>query len=147
MVRGKGPQQAVDTLSKTEIETLRDEQQELKSTIREASDADRAIGVDISALQKRSDHIDRQIDLKTPQEARGKEKDKLYNEEKNIEDFLVRGMPTRYEMDHPARCPGAVRKHMKWTNDTKEAVSRYVQIQRILRPEEPKSVEALRKDK
>ena len=64
-----------------------------------------------------------------------------------IEDRLVVGMPTRYEMDHPARCPGAVRKHLAWLSRNNPLIERYVEIQKILRPEEPKSVEALRKDK
>lgn len=135
-------------LSKTEIDTLEDEKREIQATIRESEDKDRAVGVDVSQLKNRSNQIDRALESRAVEEARGSSKDKLVREEREIEDFLVNsGMPTQYEMDHPARCPGAVRKHLKWLERTRKAVARYVELQRILRPEEPKSVEALRKEK
>ena len=140
--------QAVAPLSQTEIHSLEDEQKELENTIREAEDKDRAVGVDVTQLKNRSRQIDRALETRAVEEVRGVSKDKLIREEREIEDFLVgSGMPTRYEMDHPARCPGAVRKHLSWLNRTGKAVARYVEIQKILRPEEPKSIEALRKEK
>ena len=140
--------QSTAPLSQTEINSLEDERKELESTIRESEDKDRAIGVDVSQLRNRSNQINRALESRVVEEVRGVSKDKLIREEREIEDFLVSsGMPTQYEMDHPARCPGAVRKHLKWLDRTRKAVSRYVEIQKILRPEEPKSVEALRKDK
>ena len=148
MVRGKGAVLAPkEILSSSEIAGLRDEQKELESTIRESEDGDRAVGVDISALKRRSAQIEHAIETRTPEEAKGKAKDSLVREERELEDFIANGMPSRYEMDHPARCPGAVRKHQMWCNRTDKAVRRYVEIQKILRPGEPKSVEALRKEK
>jgi hypothetical protein len=161
MVRGKGAApgtvefqkqaaaaQKTAPLSHTEIATLEDEQKEIQSTIREAEDKDRAVGIDVAQLKARADHIDRELEARAVESVRGVNKDKIVREEREIEDFLVSsGMPTQYEMDHPARCPGAVRKHLKWLDRTRKAVARYVEIQKILRPEEPKSIEALRKEK
>lgn len=140
--------QSKTPLSRTEIDTLEDEKKEIQATIRESEDKDRAVGVDVSQMKSRVNQIDRALESRAVEEARGSSKDKLIREEREIEDFLVNsGMPTQYEMDHPARCPGAVRKHLKWLDRTRKAIARYVEIQKIIRPEEPKSVEALRKEK
>ncbi len=152
MVRAKGnsavAEKPKEILSYTERAGLEDQKKELQSAIRESEDKDRAMGIDINEAKRKIQNIDRAIEDRSVDEARGVSKDKLVREEREIEDFLVSsGMPTRYEMDHPARCPGAVRKHLKWLDRTRKAVGRYVEIQKILRPEEPKSVEALRKDK
>lgn len=151
MVRGQGKsavqERPQETLSKTEIQGLENEKRELESVIKEAEDKDRAVGVDINQIRRKIQNIDNAIEERMPDTARGVKKDSLIREEREIEDKLVDGMPTRYEMDHPARCPGAVRKHLKWLSVNKSRIERYVQIQRIIRPDDPKSVEALRKDK
>jgi len=83
----------------------------------------------------------------TPGNIRAIEKDKLIKEEKELEDAIAKGMPTFYEMRQPTKNPGAVRKHMAWSRRNKQNIARYKQIQRILRPLEPKSIEVLRKEK
>lgn len=168
MVRGKGTgitaepgtvefrQQAYEEstkkfLSQSEVKELTEERDHLQISVNEAEGAgpgsSRAGSIDVSRNKARINQIDRSIETRTPQEARGKAKDSLVREENEIEERLIVGMPTRYEMDHPARCPGAVRKHLAWDARNKGLIERYVEIQQILRPEEPKSVEALRRDK
>ena len=154
MVRSKGnsavAEKPKELLSQTEIETLRDEQRDIQNSINEAKSADgssRAGAIDVNKLQGKVNHIEKSIQDRTPEQARGKAKDSLHREEIEIEDRLTIGMPTRYEMDHPARCPGAVRKHLAWLKRNNPLIERYVEIQKILRPEEPNSIEALRKDK
>jgi hypothetical protein len=56
-------------------------------------------------------------------------------------------MPTRDEMNHPAKNPGAVRKHMRWDVRNKPLIERFRTIQRLINPDEPESIENLRKDK
>jgi len=50
-------------------------------------------------------------------------------------------------MDHPAKCPGAVRKHMKWLNVNNEFIEEWRNLQRLLNPGEEESIEMLRKDR
>lgn len=159
MVRGTGraaPAQDApitksgEMLSQTEVNNLLDDKRELESTIKEIQDSGgstRAGAVDIATIQRKIRNIDNAIADRMPEEVGGVRKDSLIREERAIEDALTDGMPTRYEMDHPARCPGAVRKHLAWLNRNNPKITRYVQIQKILRPEEPKSVEALRREK
>ena len=134
------------TLSQTELAGLEDQKKELEATIRESEDGDRAKGADVSELRRQVSRIDHAIETRMPEEARGKSKDALVREEREIEDRLIVGMPTRYEMENPHKCPGAVRKHMAWDARNTKLIRRYVEIQRILRPEEPKSIEELRSE-
>lgn len=138
-------------LGESEIKELTEEKEHLQVSIDQASEAgpgsSRAGGVNIESNRARIRQINNALETRSPHEAKGRAKDSLIREENEIEDRLIIGMPTRYEMDHPARCPGAVRKHLAWLNRNNQLIERYVEIQRILRPEEPKSVEALRKDK
>lgn len=154
MVRGKGTGVATppkELLSQTEIATLNDEKRDLQSTLNELKEADgssRAGSVDTIAIQGKIKHIDRAIEDRVVHDImRGAKKDSIIREERDIEDRLVIGMPTAYEMDHPSRCPGAVRKHMAWNARNDALIRRYVEIQKILRPLEPKSIESLRKEK
>jgi DNA gyrase/topoisomerase IV subunit A len=159
MVRGKGPQAgtvefqkeaariaSTASLSDSEEKGLLDEKKELQAVIGEASDSDRAKGVDVGQIQNRIKKIDMELEKRAVEEIRGSGKDKYYREEREIEEKLVVGMPTRYEMENPHKCPGSVRKHMAWDARNKALIYRYVEIQRILRPEEPKSIEELRSE-
>lgn len=147
MVRGQKKTQ--EYLSPSEHQALNDEKQELRATIKEieegAGEGSRSVSVD--QLRKEEAKIDRMISERTPVNVRAIEKDKLAKEEKELEEAIAEGMPTRYEMQQPSKNPGAVRKHMEWDRRNFKNISRYVQIQRILRPMEPKSIEVLRKER
>ena len=151
MVRSKGSSAVMEKkeiLSHSEIQGLKEEKHDLEVSIQEAKESHGASrNIDVAQAQAKIRRIDHAIEIREVPEARGLKKDSLVREEREIEDRLVVGMPTRFEMDHPARCPGAVRKHLSWLSRNNPLIERYVEIQKILRTEEPKSVEELRTDK
>ena len=149
MVRGKGTPKEI--LAQSEVETLRDEQREIETTIKEASAANgstRGGAVDVNRLRAKSQYIDKAIEERSAREVRGKEKDKLFSEEREIEDRISRGIPTTYEMDRPAKNPGAVDKHLNWLKRNDADIRRYAEIQKLKGPnEERKYIDQLRKEK
>lgn len=149
MVRGQKKQK--EYLSPSELINLNDEKAELRSTLKEleegAGSGNRGSEVQAGQLNREIARIDNAINERTPVKARGIEKDALLKEEKELEEAIAAGMPTRFEMRRPTENPGAVRKHMEWGKRNQSRIERYVKIQRILRPMEPKSIEVLRKDK
>jgi hypothetical protein len=140
----------VEYLSPSERESLEVEKQELKATLREmksSGSGTQAEQIDRDRLKKEIDYLDHAIDVRTPKEPRGVAKDKLAKEERELEEAIAEGMPTRFEMRRPSQNPGAVRKHMSWSQRNAQRINRYREIQRLLRPLEPKSIESLRKDR
>lgn len=147
-----GPRSKKKVLSVNELEGLKDERKEATIVLAEAEQY--GVGtpgeqIDKAKVAAEIAHYDQEIQDGSPKKLVAKTKDSLVREERELEEQFKRGMPTRYEMDHPGRCPGAVRKHMSWLNNNEKPgfISRYVQIQRSLRPGEEKSVEELRKDR
>ena len=139
-------------LSTTELAGLESEKRELEGALKEAEgygEGTPGAQLDKSKIQAEIKHYENEIHAGTPGRITGKTKDSLYREEKELEEVFQKGLPTRYEMDHPGKCPGAVRKHMFWLNENEKSgrVSRYREIQRTLRPGEERSIETLRKDK
>jgi hypothetical protein len=150
--RASATRKKKEVLSVTELEGLKAEKRDLENTLADAEGF--GIGtageqVDKAKIKAEIAHYEREIHEGSPGRIAGKTKDSLYREEKELEEQFKKGMPTKYEMDHPGKCPGAVRKHMYWLNENEKSgyVNRYRQIQRILRPGEEKSIETLRKDK
>ena len=146
--RGKQQKQAEEYLSESERVGLEDQKRELQSELdaQEKYGAE-GIAIDTGKIKKQIAGIDHAIQIRTPGKIRATEKDKLHKEEQQLEESIATGMPTLYEMRQPSKNPGAVRKHMSWTDRNKDNVKRYRQLQRMLRPGEPKSVENLRKDR
>ena len=149
MVRGKKGTKNV--LSTTEIDSLKEEKRELEHVVKESEGfgAGTQGSVDEGAVNRQINKISQSIVDGSPDKTTGKQRDSLEKEAYQLEERFKEGLPTRYEMDHPAKCPGAVRKHMKWLdrNERTGAVDRYRQIQRIMNPGEERSIEALRKDR
>ena len=146
MTRG---QKKREYLSPSELQGLNDERAELQSVKKEMAEG-AGIGArqaDVSMIDKQIAGIDRAIEERTPEKIHGLVKDKVYKEEEALEAKIALGMPTRDEMRFPTKNPGAVRKHMEWCKRNEGNISRYVAIQRQLRPMEPKSIEVLRKEK
>ena len=149
MVRSKGNQQRL--LSEAEIRGIKEEKSELESSLKEAETA--GIGtaaetINKGAIKYQIARLDKYLHEMTPGKLTGAQKDALVKREKELEDVLRVGLPSRYEMDHPSKCPGAVRKHMSWMVRCEKPgfVREYKNIQRLLRPGEEKNVEQLRKD-
>lgn len=151
MIRSRKKKTAV--LSVTEIENLKSEKRELEQALKEAEGYGAGTAgeqLDKARIKQQIAYYDRAIaEGMPPSRIAGKTKDSLYREEKELEEQFKKSLPTRYEMEHPAKCPGAVRKHLKWLNENEKTgyVDRYREIQRILRPGEEKSIESLRKEK
>lgn len=151
MVRGSGKQKQL--LSVAETATLNDEKKELELTLKETEGygkgTERDGAVDVSRIRMQIDRIDKAIEEGRPGRLTSMQKDALLKESKSLEEKFMEGLPTKWEMDHPAKCPGAVRKHMKWITRFERTglVERYRTIQRLLNPGEELSIESLRKEK
>ena len=152
MVRATKARPAPQVLSTTELDDLKSERDELERSLTEGQGY--GIGtageqIDPVKVKREISRLSTSIVDGTPGKLTDKQKDSLVKEAKQLEHRFKEGMPTRYEMDHPSRCPGAVRKHMKWLqrNENTGAVDRYRQIQRTINPGEEDSIETLRKDR
>lgn len=148
MIRAKKKQ----VLSVGEIQNLKDEKRDLEQALEQAEGFGAGTAgeqIDKAKIKAEIAHYEHEIEAGSPGRLAGKTKDSLYREEKQLEEQFLKGLPTKYEMDHPGKCPGAVRKHMAWLNNNEKTgyVDRYRQIQRMLRPGEEKSIETLRKDR
>ena len=126
---------------------MQDEKRDVDSTIREVESGAGDGRIDVGKLKAESRRLGDAIDERAPAKATGMTKDRLVKEETELEEKISEGMPTRYEMAQPTKNPGAVRKHMEWCKRNQANIERYVQIQRTIRPFEPKSIEVLRKEK
>jgi hypothetical protein len=148
MVRGSG--KIKEILSPAEKESLLDTKRELQDTQKEAVEYGKgtpAAQIDQAVIQKQIDRIDQAIADREPPRLRGAQKDGMVKEAEQIEGELREGMPTRDEMRFPGKNPGAVRKHMAWSARNAAKIERYRYIQRALNPEDPRSVENLRREK
>lgn len=148
MVRGSG--KTKELLSPAEKENLLDQKRELQDTLKETQQYGKGTSaeqIDQAVLQKQIDRIDKAIEEREPPRLRGAQKDELAKEAEQIEAELREGIPSRYEMDFPSKNPGAVRKHLAWSAKNAQKVERYRYIQRVLNPDDPRSVENLRREK
>ena len=142
--------QKKELLSQSELNNLKEQIKENEDLIRAAEEGvgqGTKASIDVNKLKMENRRLQEAIDEGTAKSPRAAEKDKLMKEERELEDALQVGMPTRYEMDRPTKNPGAVRKHLNWSKANALNIERYRELQRILRPMEPKSVENLRKDR
>jgi hypothetical protein len=149
---GPRAQKKKQVLSTTELNGLRSDKREAESALKEAEGYGAGTAgeqLDKAKIKSEIKHYDDAIHEGSPGRVTSKTKDSLYREERELEEVFQVGLPTRYEMNHPGKCPGAVRKHMHWLNENENSgrVDRYRQIQRTLRPGEERSIETLRKDK
>lgn len=152
MVRGKGTTKEVPYVSASEIETITDEKRELESVLREIEGGtgigNQGSSVDVNRIKRELAHLNSVLDAaKNPEKISGKSKDLLADEERELEEELKAGMPTQWEMRKPSLNPGAVKKHIRWGERNFANIQRYVEIQRKLRPDEPKSIENLRRER
>lgn len=147
MVRGQKKQ----VLSVQEIENIREEKRELESTLKEAEGYGEGTGrqVDQTVIKSQIRRLDAAEHAGQPGRVSGMEKDRMAKRAVELEAQFEKGMPTQYEMNHPARCPGAIKKHMGWLkrNENTGQVEEYRQIQRVLNPGEELSIERLRREK
>lgn len=151
MVRGKGNTATREILTPEEKQGLLDEKRELEGQL--ANKQNRvgvgtiADNIDEGAIKRQIAKIDNAIAEREPPKLKGVEKDAMAKEAEDLERELAEGIPTRDEMNHPAKNPQAVRKHLRWLENNKHRIERYRFIQRSLNPHDPKSIEQLRRDK
>jgi len=148
MVRGSGKMK--ELLSASEKENLLDQKKELQDTLKEAviyGKGTAAEQINQATVQRQIDSIDKAIADREPPKVKGSQKDALASELEALESAIHEGMPTRDEMRYPARNHGAVRKHMNWCTKNAQNIERYRYLQRVLNPEDPRSIENLRREK
>lgn len=149
MTRGKGKH----ILSPAEREGLLDEKRELEAALKDAESGEYGKGtvasVDTTALKRQIARIDQALEDGKAPKVYGKNRDELVKEAEVLKDRIIQGMPTKFEMDHPAMCPGAVRKHMNWDKRTQADRIKYKEIMQTLEPEDPTAadLEKFRKEK
>jgi len=149
MTRGKGK---AKILSQGEVENIKGLKQEAESNLREAKQygvGTSATGIDQSKIIAEIKHYDKVLAEGVAPKVRGSVKDDMRTEAKALQEKMQQGMPTRYEMDNPGRCPGAVHKHLNWMKRNDSNVARFKEIQRTLEPEDPTAtdIERLRIEK
>jgi hypothetical protein len=134
---------------KEDLAGLRQEAQSTLDHLEKNPGTSRSDMIDKARLKKEIAYYDGQIAAGTPQAFRGMNKDKMVARAKELADKMQVNMPTREQMDHPARNPGAVRKHMIWTKNNDGNIREYKELQRRLEPDDPTAtdVEKLRKEK
>ena len=151
MTRGKGKQ----ILSQSELEGLKEEKRELEVALREAESGEYGQGtkaagaVDTAAMKRQIAKLDKAIHDGQPPKVSAIDKDALIKEANEIRERLKIGLPTRFEMDHPAKAPGAVGKHLNWQARNAKDLKRYREIMQTVEPDDPTAtdIEKLRLEK
>jgi hypothetical protein len=105
--------------------------------------------IDKGRLKAEINRYDQILHEGAPQKVRGGSKDKLAKEAESLQHEMQKYMPTREEMNHPERNPGAVQKHIQWEERNKKNIHRYKEVMRTLEPHDPTatSIDKLRRDK
>lgn len=149
MVRGK-KKVAEKVLSQTEVATLADERKSLQADLKEAEgfgEGGPGSQFDKSRIKSQINRLDHAIEDASPGRITGAQRDAFSKRIQELKEIFVVGLPTRWEMDHPAKCPGAVRKHRKWLEMNNPNIIEWRNLQRLLNPGEEESIETLRKDR
>jgi hypothetical protein len=151
MVRSKGKvAKQMAPLSNTEKDVLTGQRSDLVTQLKDLNEfgtGTAAAQIDKGAIQRQINRIDQTIAEREPPKISGTRKDELLKEAEQIKEQLRVGMPTREEMAHPAKNPGAVRKHMRWDVKNRLLIERFRTIQLLVNSDDPESVENLRKEK
>lgn len=135
-----------------EKEDIKGQKQEAVATLKyleENPGASRSDMVDKTKLKREIDRYDAVLAEGVPTNPRGANKDHMVARSKELAEKMQKNMPTREQMDHPARNPGAIRKHMIWSKNNEKNVLEYKEIMRRLEPDDPTAtdVEKLRMEK
>lgn len=151
VARGLRKPIVTNVLSQSEIQNIQEERREYEQTLKESEGYGQGTGrqIDSGAIRNQIKRLEAAEHQGQAPKLSGSRRDDMAKRATQLEEKFQGGMPTRYEMDHPARCPGAVKKHMKWlaNNQNTGEIEEYRQIQRTLNPGEERSVEELRRDK
>lgn len=137
MTRGKGKY----ILSQSEQEGLREDKRELEVALKDAEKGEYGKGtrasVDTGTIRRQIAKIDQALHEGEAPKLSPEKRDEYAKEAAALKEKFTQGMPTRFEMDHPAKCPGAVHKHLNWDKRTAEDRARYRWLMQILEPDDP----------
>lgn len=103
-------------LRPNQIEELKDEERALENKLRHAD----VMPVDRGAVQGQLRRVKQHLDIQSPKDIQGKEKDTMVQETGELLEKILEGMPSQEEMRKNP--PGAVDKHRKWEKRNKQAI-------------------------
>ena len=151
MVRGRGRQEqrSMTMGERTDIVGLKKEAEATLKHLESNPGTARGDVIDRSKLKNEIRRYDDILHQGEPAAARGINKDRLVKRAEELREEMRKNMPTREQMDHPAKNPGAIQKHLKWAKLNDPKVREYKEIMRRLEPEDPTAmdVECLRREK
>lgn len=155
MARGKGINPTTGLarpMSAGEIMDIQGQKAEAEASLKYATEnqAGGAGGaIDKSKLKAEINRYDAILNAGAPKKVPGAQKDAMIKEVERIVEEMRVNMPTRDEMDHPAKNPGAVQKHMKWEERNRANIQKYKTLQRQIDPDNPTNTnyDLLRKEK
>jgi len=136
MTRGKGK----IPMSVSELQDIAGMKQEAEATLKHVTEhqvSGAGEMIDKGKLKAEIARYDAILHEGAPVKVGAIRRDALSKEAAEIRAEMEKGMPTRDEMDHPARNPGAVHKHMNWEKRNLKNIERFREIQRTLEPEDP----------
>ena len=142
MTRGLSAKKKI--LSIAERETLVSEKKDLETNLRDATQYGAGTGasaINTGAIKSQINRLDKGLHDGLAPKIGGLKKDALAKRAEELRERFTQGMPTRFEMDHPGRAPGAVGKHMKWDKRTQADREEYRTIMRTLEPDDPTAVD------
>jgi hypothetical protein len=134
MTRGKGTQKKI--LSISEREGLISEKKDLEGNLKDAGQYGGG-QVNTGVIKQQIDNLDKALHDGLAPKVAGIKKDALWAEAKQLKEEIMAGMPTQFEMDHPAKAPGAIHKHLNWDKRNADKIRRFKEIMRILEPQDP----------
>ena len=156
MTRGKGinPVTGLDrSLTMGERQDITQQKAEAEATLKYATENQNVAGaggaINKDKLKADIDRYDAILHEGTPAKLSGIKRDGLVSEAKALEVELQKNMPTLDEMNHPAKNPGAVQKHIKWEGRNLQNIKRFKEIMRQLEPDDPTNtnIDKLRREK
>ena len=155
MARGKGvnPMTGLSRpMSEGELRDIQGQKQEAEASLKYATEnqvGGAGASIDKSKLKAEINRYDAILQQGTPKKVAGVRKDDMVKEVERLKDEMRVNMPTRDEMDHPAKNPGAVEKHMKWEKRNLENIQKFKSLQRQIDPDNPTNTnyDLLRREK
>lgn len=155
MTRGKGINKITGLdrpMTVSELQDISGMKQEAEATLKHAEEhqvAGAGEMLDKGRIKAEIARYDAILHEGAPARVSGSRKDALAKEVESIKEEMRKGMPTRDEMDHPSKNPGAVHKHMNWEKRNLKNIERFREIQRMLEPDDPTATnyDKLRKER
>ena len=155
MTRGKGinPMTGLNRpMSPGEIQDIMGQKQEAEASLRYATEnqiGGAGAAIDKNKLKAEINRYDAILNAGAPKRVSGTQKDAMVAEAARLAGEMQKNMPTKDEMDHPAKNPGAVQKHLKWEGRNLKNIQDYKTIMRTLEPDDPTNtnIDRLRKEK